>query len=37
MYFEEILPEVMFIDSQVLLDKITELVEHSKFCGIITT
>ena len=29
MYFEEVLPEVVFIDVQVLLDKITELVEHS--------
>ena len=29
MHFEEVLPEVVFIDAQVLLDKITELVEHS--------
>ena len=29
MHFEEVLPEVVFIDVQVLLDKITELVEHS--------
>ena len=29
MHFEEILPEVIFIDVQVLLNKITELVEHS--------
>ena len=29
MHFEEVLPEVVFIDTQVLLDKITELVEHS--------
>ena len=29
MYYEDILPEVVFVDAQVLLDKITELVEHS--------
>ena len=29
MHFEEILPEVVFIDAQILLNKITELVEHS--------
>ena len=29
MHFEEVLPEVVFIDVQVLLNKITELVEHS--------
>ena len=29
MHYEDILPEVVFIDAQVLLDKITELVEHS--------
>ena len=29
MYYEDILPDVIFIDAQVLLDKITELVEHS--------
>ena len=29
MHFEEVLPEVVFIDAQVLLNKITELVEHS--------
>ena len=29
MHFEDVLPEVVFIDVQVLLDKITELVEHS--------
>lgn len=29
MHYEDILPEVVFIDTQVLLDKITELVEHS--------
>ena len=28
-YYDEILKEVVFIDAQVLLDKITELVEHS--------
>ena len=28
-YYEEILPNVVFIDAQVLLDKITELVIHS--------
>ena len=28
MHFEEVLPEVVFIDAQVLLDKITELVEY---------
>ena len=29
MHFEEVLPEVVFIDVQALLNKITELVEHS--------
>ena len=29
MHYEDILPDVVFIDAQVLLDKITELVEHS--------
>ena len=29
MHFEKFLPEVVFIDVQVLLNKITELVEHS--------
>ena len=29
MYYEDILPDVVFIDAQALLDKITELVEHS--------
>ena len=29
MYYKDILPNVVFIDSQVLLDKITELVEYS--------
>ena len=29
MYYNEVLPEVVFINSQVILDKITELVEHS--------
>ena len=29
MHYSEILPEVVFIDAQVILDKITELVEHS--------
>ena len=29
MYYSELLPEVVFINSQVILDKITELVEHS--------
>ena len=28
-YYEEVLPEVVFIDAQVILDKITELVEFS--------
>ena len=28
-YYEEILPDVVFIDAQTLLDKITELVEYS--------
>ena len=28
-HYNEILPDVVFIDAQVLLDKITELVEHS--------
>ena len=29
MYYKDILPDVVFIDAQVLLDKITELVEYS--------
>ena len=29
MHYSEVLPEVVFIDAQVILDKITELVEHS--------
>ena len=29
MYYKDILPEVVFINAQVLLDKITELVEYS--------
>ena len=29
MHYSELLPEVVFINSQVILDKITELVEHS--------
>ena len=29
MHYEDILPDVVFIDAQVLLDKITQLVEHS--------
>ena len=29
MHYSEVLPEVVFINSQVILDKITELVEHS--------
>ena len=29
MHYSEVLPEVVFINSQVVLDKITELVEHS--------
>ena len=29
MHYREVLPEVVFINSQVILDKITELVEHS--------
>ena len=29
MYYKNILPDVVFIDAQVLLDKITELVEYS--------
>ena len=29
MHFEDVLPEVVFIDVQALLNKITELVEHS--------
>ena len=29
MHYSEILPEVVFIDAQVILDKITELVEYS--------
>ena len=28
-YYEEVLPDVIFIDAQALLDKITELVEYS--------
>ena len=28
-YYEDVLPEVIFCDPQILLDKITELVEHS--------
>lgn len=28
-YYDEVLPDVVFIDAQVLLDKITELVVHS--------
>ena len=28
-YYEEVLPDVVFIDAQALLDKITELVEYS--------
>ena len=28
-YYEDVLPDVIFCDPQVLLDKITELVEHS--------
>ena len=29
MYYKDILPDVVFVDAQVLLDKITELVEYS--------
>ena len=29
MHYSKVLPEVVFIDAQVILDKITELVEHS--------
>ena len=29
MHYSEVLPEVVFLDAQVILDKITELVEHS--------
>ena len=29
MHYSEVLPDVVFIDAQVILDKITELVEHS--------
>ena len=29
MYYKDILPDIVFIDAQVLLDKITELVEYS--------
>ena len=29
MHYSEVLPEVVFINAQVILDKITELVEHS--------
>ena len=29
MHYSEVLPEVVFINSQIILDKITELVEHS--------
>ena len=29
MHYSKLLPEVVFIDAQVILDKITELVEHS--------
>ena len=29
MHYSEVLPDVVFINSQVILDKITELVEHS--------
>ena len=28
-YYEEVLPDVVFIDAQAILDKITELVVHS--------
>ena len=32
-YYEEVLPDVVFIDAQTILDKITELVEYSLSSG----
>ena len=31
-YYEEVLPDIVFIDAQAILDKITELVVHSLSC-----